>query len=879
MKKSGSSLTSASKTFTCRSDKTYSENIGDYSCVPKFCLNPIIPEQSLNFTYFWDNQYINMGSDFTYNCNSNHALEDNVDKRSDADNSIKVRCNFSGELEYPSPWPQCYDRVSCGSPPEIPINGTRVWIQKPEGDTLYEAKINYTCKPGFKFDNNNDGTGDTPYVETECLWKKSWSKNLPTCIATHCLEPATPNSSLNFNYSWDQELVPVGNNYTYYCQSNMSIESATNNKSEALNFVHVKCNSSGEYEYPLTWPQCSMTIQCNSPEEAPINGTRVWIKGSEGDTVYESKINYTCKPGSQFDTDDNGFGDTPFLTTECLWKKSWSKKLPTCKVTHCLEPATPNSSLNFNYSWDQELVPVGNNFTYFCQSDMAIESETNNKSEALNYFNIKCNPSGNYEYPVIWPQCSMTIQCELLPNATFNGTRIWTQGKNSSTVYGTKIEYSCKRGSQFDTNKDGFGDSLTIVNKCLWKKKWSPWPVLPLCKITHCLEPITPEQTLNFNFTWGKDMVAVGYNVTYSCQTDMVFEANTTLKSESISIINATCNPDGTYSYPTIWPQCSATISCGIPPLAPVNGSKIWINGTEPNDIYDTGILYKCVNGSKFDTNGDGIGDSDNVTVDCQWRKAWSPWPILPKCIVTHCVDPFPIPGDSDLEEVNTGWVPIKTLKWYQCKGKLQNGTNTKFFESDRSLTSFSMLCLSNGSFKFDNLRQNWPTCLSTVHCGQPPNATENGVRTWINGIEFKETYGTKVSYQCVKGSQFDTNGDGKGNSLSIVTECMWNKTWTPWSVLPKCVITHCVDPFQIPSNTSLEESSSAWTEINRNKEYRCSRMQNGKHTQFFQYDRSKSSFSMRCLENGTFDFLNSTEHWPICLEGRFLKKNFVCIH
>ena len=99
----------------------------------------------------------------------------------------------------------------------------------------------------------------------------------------------------------------------------------------------------------------------------------------------------------------------------------------------------------------------------------------------------------------------------------------------------------------------------------------------------------------------------------------------------------------------------------------------------------------------------------------------------------------------------------------------------------------------------------------------------------------------------------------------------MWNKTWTPWSALPKCVKPHCVDPFQTPSNTSLDELSAPWTEINRNKEYRCSRVQNGKQTQYFQYDRSISIFSMQCLENGTFDFVNDTDHWPICLEGKLL--------
>ena len=40
---------------------------------------------------------------------------------------------------------------------------------------------------------------------------------------------------------------------------------------------------------------------------------------------------------------------------------------------------------------------------------------------------------------------------------------------------------------------------------------------------------------------------------------------------------------------------------------------------------------------------------------------------------------------------------------------------HTKFFESDRSLSSFTMMCQPDGSFLFENVRSNWPTCLEGV--------------------------------------------------------------------------------------------------------------------------------------------------------------------
>jgi hypothetical protein len=70
-----------------------------------------------------------------------------------------------------------------------------------------------------------------------------------------------------------------------------------------------------------------------------------------------------------------------------------------------------------------------------------------------------------------------------------------------------------------------------------------------------------------------------------------------------------------------------------------------------------------------------------------------------------------------------------------------------------------------------------------------------------------KDTYNTFVSYKCVNGSQFDTNNDKKGDAVSISSRCLWNKTWSPYPVLPPCYITHCVNPFPIPNDTFLQVS------------------------------------------------------------------------
>ena len=67
-------------------------------------------------------------------------------------------------------------------------------------------------------------------------------------------------------------------------------------------------------------------------------------------------------------------------------------------------------------------------------------------------------------------------------------------------------------------------------------------------------------------------------------------------------------------------------------------------------DTYNTWIRYKCVDGSQFDTDLDGKGDQLHIDIRCQWNKQWQPYTKLPECKITHCVDPEPIPEDSNLK-------------------------------------------------------------------------------------------------------------------------------------------------------------------------------------------------------------------------------------
>ena len=236
-------------------------------------------------------------------------------------------------------------------------------------------------------------------------------------------------------------------------------------------------------------------------------------------------------------------------------------------------------------------------------------------------------------------------------------------------------------------------------------------------------------------------------------------------------------------------------------------------------------------------------------------------------CVLTYCRHPHDEPGSHpappaehslSLVQASNWSVPLGEAVTYQCTG------NDQYFESDEvdpSVTSLSVECLAGSGEYNTPVRQGttWPNCTSTVLCDDPPQPPLNGTSSWTS----ERTYDTTVSYLCEDGSQFDTDSDGVGDTVSVSVRCQWNKQWSSYS-LPACLITHCVHPFPIPDYSGLEELSSAWTPVNTEKEYQCQGKLPDRHTSFWETDRSKSTFQMFCRPDGFFEWRD----WPTCIEG-----------
>ena len=357
------------------------------------------------------------------------------------------------------------------------------------------------------------------------------------------------------------------------------------------------------------------------------------------------------------------------------------------------------------------------------------------------------------------------------------------------------------------------------------------------------------------------------------------------------------CKADGTLDYPTTWPNCTRTIVCGQPPEPDVNVTRVWINGASENqETYDTRVRYKCQDGSQFDTDNDLVGDTQPVDTRCKWDKTWT-YPVIPQCIVTHCVEPFKIPDETNLEEVTSDWTSINDDKHYRCKNQL-DGVARMFWETDRSKSTFELPCNPDGYFTW----KEWPICLEDITCS--PDApvipthseylleSDDGTVT-INSliyptypyeerfenIVFNSTYPNdlidknymaNLTYHCGSAREF-LRQDGSHVETESFT-CLWNKEWSMNPpVLSPCDWVACLKPPIPPKSTHLRNTDWFGDPIAFGGQIRyvCER------GYFFEDDPAQVDVLYTCQDGSTagledkrgfFDVPEKESDWPRCL-------------
>ena len=111
------------------------------------------------------------------------------------------------------------------------------------------------------------------YKQPRCRWDKTYD-NLPTdyeCVLTHCDNATnTPSTTHNYNFTWDEDIIPIGGIVEYRCKDGMALENNTEYKHNASTSSYIHCLEDGLLHYPNPWTMCSETIECIHPTNLTV---------------------------------------------------------------------------------------------------------------------------------------------------------------------------------------------------------------------------------------------------------------------------------------------------------------------------------------------------------------------------------------------------------------------------------------------------------------------------------------------------------------------------------------------------------------------------------------------------------------------------------
>ena len=204
-------------------------------------------------------------------------------------------CNETGDFQYPDPWPTCENTINCTDP------GITDDLLASEYDPLltnhtYKAKIKYECKDKRKYTKVGDLGTLEPHIISKCKWRKKYDVLAQSifCEIHHCAHPhdddgahPAPGPEYNISLVVNQEVsdshVPFQEAIMYKCDPNTHIEN--NEKDPTQNNITVQCLGTGEYDIPENWPNCTETVSCGPPPPIPINGSIVWMNGTEDEVI------------------------------------------------------------------------------------------------------------------------------------------------------------------------------------------------------------------------------------------------------------------------------------------------------------------------------------------------------------------------------------------------------------------------------------------------------------------------------------------------------------------------------------------------------------------------------------------------------------------
>ena len=125
--------------------------------------------------------------------------------------------------------------------------------------------------------------------------------------------------------------------------------------------------------------------------------------------------------------------------------------------------------------------------------------------------------------------------------------------------YGSVLTYQCGLARQF--LEPELGELYQERNMtCNWNTSWTTRDYLDQCVWTQCLYPPDPPEGHLLVSTWSGDPVDFHDNVTYVCEEeDLYFQWDRNQLE-----FNVTCQPDGSWPQPELWPTCLSCRSLSV---------------------------------------------------------------------------------------------------------------------------------------------------------------------------------------------------------------------------------------------------------------------------------------------------------------------------
>ena len=256
------------------------------------------------------------------------------------------------------------------------------------------------------------------------------------------------------------------------------------------------------------------------------------------------------------------------------------------------------------YNVEKHIVDIGKWVEYFCQEGFKLLNETDDISEADGSLKAVCNETGDFVYPNPWPTCEETVNCTD-PGITEDLKTTENHATYTDHAYKAELKYECIDKRKFakvdgDTGPNGELQQ-SIISKCLWRKVYDILGPSIVCEIHHCAHPhnddgnhTAPLPELNINLVESQEVIASHVpfqeNIMYKCDENMFIENRE--RDPTQNNITVQCLETGLYNIPEEWPNCTETVSCGPPPTTPINGSIIWLNGTE-NEVRISQLFVK----------------------------------------------------------------------------------------------------------------------------------------------------------------------------------------------------------------------------------------------------------------------------------------------